>query len=128
MEKLLQFFLLIGLKLKVRPYLKAICCKPWMVKGTHFVSTVSSQQLSLIKAARPMPGTHGSALLPAKRTSRFVPVRATSGLRCLKLNMVFASSVIRMPKSSILTSGMHLRVSVRNFWRAHGCLIFHLGR
>lgn len=85
MEKFLQFFLLIGLKLKVPPYLKAICCKPWMVKGTHSVSTVSSQQLSLIKAARPAPGTHGSALLPAKRTSRFVPVRATSGLKCFEI-------------------------------------------
>ena len=127
MEKARQFFIQSRLKLKAPPYPKAIC-KPWTAKGTHSVSAVNSQQLSLRQAARPVLGTRDSALMPARMTSRFALVRATLGLKCLKLNTVFASFVIKTPRSFISASEMHPRVSVRNFWRVRGCLTFHLGR
>lgn len=127
MEKVHQFFIQTRPKLKAPPYSKAIC-KPWTAKGTHSVSAVNSQQLSLTQAARPVLGTLDSALMPARRTSQFVLVRATSGLKCLKLNTVFASFVIKMLRSFISASEVHPRVSVRNFWRVPGCLTFHLGR
>lgn len=127
MEKARQFLMQRRLKLTAPPYPKVIC-KPWTAKGTRSVSAVNSQQLSLSQAARPVLGTHDSALMPARRTSQFALVRATLGLKYLKLNTVFASFVIKTPRSFISVSETRPRVSVRNFWGVLGCLTFHLGR
>lgn len=126
-EKVRHLFVRSRLTLRAPPYPKVIC-KPWTAKGTRSVSAVNSQQLSSSQAARHVPGTRDSALTPARRTSRFALVRATSGRKCLKLNTVFASFVIKTPRSFISASEMRPRVSVRSFWRVLGCLTSRSGR